>query len=378
MMGQRRHGMLFDRGRARGWLLAALASCALAGGCAQSGIETEYGRQRGWGQDASVNGTDIFAGMFEAAGHEVDSRRVLLTQAMQSVETIVWFPNDFQAPSQDVCDWFEEWLASGPRRTLIYVGRSFDAAPQYWRKMAPRAPAEFQEEYRANETQATVRARVQAEEDRDEEELTCDWFRIEPAKSRDVHKPGGPWSAGVDAAHCEIELGNKLLPSLKIEQELTADNDVLVATARESHWDDGQIIFVANGSFLLNLPLVNAEHRKLAGRLVRAAAPGRVIFIESGPGGPAVDPPQADNSMWKVFGAWPLNGVLLHLAVLGLIFCFARWPIFGRPRVPAEAYASDFAKHVEAMGELLRRTKDRAYAEGKLAEGDIAAGKSVQ
>ena len=69
-------------------------------------------------------------------------------------------------------------------------------------------------------------------------------------------------------------------------------------------------------------------------------------------------------SFWR----WPLNGVLLHLAVLGLIFCFARWPIFGRPRVPAEASASDFAKHVEAMGELLRRTKDRAYAEAKLAE----------
>jgi hypothetical protein len=76
----------------------------------------------------------------------------------------------------------------------------------------------------------------------------------------------------------------------------------------------------------------------------------------------------ADNSLWRMFGAWPLNVILLHLTVVGVIFCFARWPIFGRPRIPPTDAASDFGKHVDALGELLRRSKDRKYALDQLAD----------
>ena len=48
-------------------------------------------------------------------------------------------PDDFQPPSPDVAVWFESWLATRPHRTLIYVGRDFDAAPWYWRKMEAEA-----------------------------------------------------------------------------------------------------------------------------------------------------------------------------------------------------------------------------------------------
>jgi hypothetical protein len=354
----------------RSWLLPALGGLALTvGGCAEQDLETSYGGQRSLLSTASVNGTDVFANLFTAAGHEVDSRRVLITSAMQSVETIVWFPDDFAAPEPDVCQWFDQWLSDGSGRTLIYVGRDFDAAPLYWRKMAPLAPPDQQQAFRSRASQAALRARGRA--DANSDDLACDWFTIEPG---DAGEPGdtgdlaGPWSQGIQADNAQLALGARLVPSIPARRQLTSGANLLVARARRPLGDGSQLILVANGSFLLNLPLVNHEHRKLAGQLIAAVGPGQVVFLESGPGGPPIDPPQVDNSLWTVFGAWPLNVVLLHLAVLGLIFCFARWPIFGRPRVSPDETTSDFGKHVDAMGELLRRTKDRNYALAKLAE----------
>jgi hypothetical protein len=51
-----------------------------------------------------------------------------------------------------------------------------------------------------------------------------------------------------------------------------------------------------------------------------------------------------------------------------VIFCAARFPIFGRPREPAPPRLSDFSRHVWALGQLLSRTKDRAYALGRVLQ----------
>ena len=67
---------------------------------------------------------------------------MLISSDMESVDTIVWFPDDYAAPSPEVCQWFDDWLAERPGRTFVYVGRTFDAAPAYWRAMAPLVPAD--------------------------------------------------------------------------------------------------------------------------------------------------------------------------------------------------------------------------------------------
>jgi hypothetical protein len=54
--------------------------------------------------------------------------------------------------------------------------------------------------------------------------------------------------------------------------------------------------------------------------------------------------------------------LLLHLIGVGLLFCFTAWPIFGRAkRLPTES-VSDFGAHIEAVGDLLERTRDRKTA----------------
>ena len=150
------------------------------------------------------------------------------------------------------------------------------------------------------------------------------------------------------------------------------DDPLVTRVWDESFREGNQVIVVTNGSFLLNLPLVNHEHRKLAGRLIAASgAPGKVAFVESGPGGPPVLDEEPDTGLptgLEALIVWPIGCILMHLAVVGILYCFAGYPIFGRPQeLPADSVA-DFRKHIDAVGELLQRTNEAGYAAERLTQ----------
>lgn len=376
----------------------AIGVSLCAAGCSEQ-IDTVYGRRAGIVGGDSVNGTAVLGRMFENAGHRVRTKRALTDAMMTECDVIVWFPDDFQAPSRDVTNWFDDWLSYGDR-TLIYVGRDFDAGPGYYDKVIPTAPADQQPELkrrRLNTKSEFDMMRTSASAQTD-----CDWFTIDTStKKRTVKSLSGPWSDGIDASKTEIELHSRLKPTL--DEEVVIDesdsednsiwyddedaqpdsvfastdvlletpNDMLVSRLNHRYANGSQVIVVANGSFLLNLPLVNREHRKLASRLVEeAGAPEQsVVFLESGYGGPRImaeEPEEEIPSGLGLFMKRPLDVVLFHIAILGLIFCLSRWPVFGRARRPPRTSASDFGRHVEAVGELLQRTEDREFASARI------------
>ena len=121
--------------RAAGQAALWAAALLLLGGC-QRPLNTEYGQTSGFGQ-SSVNGTRVLADMFTDRGHRVESWYRLSPKLMEA-DVIVWFPNDFEAPSTEVREWLEEWLFDASGKTLIYVGRDFDAAPGYWQQLTSR------------------------------------------------------------------------------------------------------------------------------------------------------------------------------------------------------------------------------------------------
>jgi hypothetical protein len=343
-------------------MLVAVLPLALAGCSAQ--FDPTYGRTSESYINTSVNGTDVLAAMLTEAGFEVSARAILMTSSMQRVETIVWFPNDIHAPSEEVCLWFDEWLAGGENRTLVYVGRGFDAEPLYFRKMAPGVSKDQQRFYRQQvSSQGTVRPRLIPDS-----KMQCEWFSIDwPEPEGPVTSLAGPWSQGIDVAKAEVYLSDKFNTHLSTRVLLSTSGKPLVTQIRDPAWGGGRIIAISNGSFLLNMTLVNHENRKLAGKLVDALRPsGPLVMLQSGPGGPPIDPPAGGSALARLFGAWPLNIILLHCAVLGIIFCFARWPIFGRPKTPPAEILSDFGKHVQAVGQLMQRTRDRSYAMAQL------------
>ena len=344
-----------------------LCVCLAAVGCGQD-IETDYGRRRGPGGEKSVNGTAVLGKMFEAAGHRVFSW-YLLSPRLERADCIVWFPDDFKPPSEEVREWLEDWLFSAPDRTLIYVGRDFDSAGWYWDHVRPNAPADqkaavFSRAASDKSDFNVARNEIPSDED-------CGWFTVDgKSNPRKVTSLQGQrrWLEGIKPAGLEVSLNGSLTPSADAEELLASNGDMLVS---REEWDESQLLVVANGSFLLNLPLVNHEHRKLAGKLVDELGPPKqtVVFLESRSGGPTIrdeDPTASMPSGLRIFNIWPTNWILLHLAMAGIIFCFWRFPIFGRPRELEPEGRADFGKHINALAELLARTRDRSHARTRL------------
>lgn len=339
----------------------------LAGGC--EGIDTIYGQRAGaaW---TSVNGTSVLGKMFEQAGHTVFSWQILSPRLRRRADCIVWFPDDFHAPDDNACEWLEDWLRDAPDRTLIYVGRDFDAAVWYWETIQPEAPAGQQKEILRRKLEAKSLFRRNLLPNGKTEE--CNWFTVKGGrKHRKVRTLQGKpeWLEGIDPAKLQVELNLRTVPSAGAEVLLESEGNPLVTSERIG---ESRVIVVANGSFLLNLPLVIHEHRKLAGQLIDEVGPPEqtVVFLESGPGGVFVfetDPSAGPPSALAIFHVWPANWILLHLAVVGVILCFSRFPIFGRPRDPEPEGTSDFGRHIRALGKLLERSGDTAHAAGRLA-----------
>lgn len=341
-------------------------------------LQTGYGRRNGESYKASVNGTAVLAEMFRRNGHGVVSTD-RLSPALRRYHTIVWFPDDFDVPKPEQREFLETWLWEGDQegiaRTVIYVGRDYDAATAYWTRVRPQAPAEQQEEIQRQYAQA--KSKFDNERARLPKTRYGGWFTLRDAPPRKISTLKGKWAPGIDARRTDITIACRLdppkpsdatgaKPPPKVVPLLESEQDVLISQASDSSWGSGKVIVVTNGSMLLNYSLINHEHRKIAGKLVNECSAGGVAFLESGRGGPPVE----HKSTKKKTQEWPfpMNAIVFHLVALAVIFCLARSAIFGRARsLPAETPA-DFGKHIQALGKLMQKTKDQAYAYARLQQ----------
>jgi hypothetical protein len=372
--------------------IALLAGCAaFTAGCGEPeqrvDINVEYGRQRGRAHGDSLNGTAVIASMFSQAGHRV-SARTALSPAIEAADVIVWFPDDFNPPPPEVRRWFEDWLRSGYGRTLVYVGRDYDAEPLYWQKAIAKAPPQRRQEMRERLDAARVRvaaARLASEFVPAPANHPDDgWFRLTrtakriptetTAASIDIRSSlRGDWSEAIDASLSEIELNDVLTVGYDDEPLLYTDDSAIAAWVSQPQFGDGQLLVVQNGSFLLNLALVNHEHRRLAAELIDAVesqsgSNSDVVFLESNPGGPPVHErdPQVQPPTEADYPP-PISDMLYHAIALAIVVTLGSWPIFGRPRRLAPPPLSDFGQHVESLGDLLRRSRDDGYCRERVA-----------
>lgn len=346
--------------------MTCVALLVCAAGCRTDEIDITYGTRSPL-YAKSVNGTHLFSGMFEERGHRVVSWRALSPKLRDKAEVIVWFSKSFDPPPSDVRDWLDAWLLEQPDRTLIYVGRDYEAARPYMERVKkgppPLTPAQVAEidallvEVDAQHLPPRGRA---AEGD-------GDWFAIDlKPQPKSVRKLNGSadWVNGIQAKRLGIELEGRMRPGVNVDVLLEDEQKNLVLG--EIEVGESRIFLVPNGSYLLNLPLVNQEHRKLAGRLVEEVGDDKyVVFLESVEETPPIlakDPvPQLPN-LGRILAQPPLNTIVFQAILAGLVFAFVRLPIFGVPRTLASTALSDFGRHVTALGELLMLTRDRQYA----------------
>lgn len=366
--------------RSAGATFLAAAIC-FSVGCGRDGLPNSYGHRSGAVSTKSVNGLSVISDMFESEGWETTSWR-RLSPKLNEAETIVWVPNSFVAPDEEQVDWLQRWLDEGYGRTLVYVGRGYDAAPEYWQRVTPTAPAEDEAWMKEEQQQAEFefRSDLKALDDSSE----CRWYRMSPRKtSKQVaaFSEDSTWADGVDAANTNIPLHTKLLPpsdldpAVQLEVLLSSDNGDVIAYKLSD--GPNQVIVIVNGSFLLNLALVNKEHRKLAGRLIEECGstrgPGRAVFLEETPLRLEIydqEPANEQRSGFTMLTIWPLGFLLLHMLLLGVVICFVAFPIFGRPKYLKNLGVSDFGKHIQALGALIAATENRSYALERLKHYD--------
>ncbi len=365
--------------RRAGALLLIVVALIVSAGCGQrSSLNTTYGRSRGDGA-SSVNGLSVLAEMYARAGYDV-SAWSRLSPKLENEQVIVWAPDRFSVPTDQEIEYLEKWLGAVSGRTLVYIGRDYDASIDYWSRLRIA-----QTNDRLGIRREAARARTRFSERRQAGELDrdCVWFSLDPVTKAQVYQDAtGPWvEATMDRPFRFSCRTNLVLPKpevssdettwlngLQYEPLIEAEGRVVAARAYRPSWQGSQLILINNGSWLLNLPLTEKPHRQLAGQLIAACGPPEsVCFLEAGESEMAVT--ESDTNLplvLQAFMVWPFNLLALHLLMLGIIFCFSIFPIMGMPKPFTEDRVSDFGKHVHALGELLERERDVEYAESQI------------
>jgi hypothetical protein len=186
--------------------LAVVVACALAAttGCLRTdGVDTTYRRS---GEGAmSVAGTGVLSEQFRSAGYSVTNDNKL-SPAFEKCNVIVWTPDSFAEPDVRAVNYLQKWLKEGNDRTLVYIGRDYDAASEYWRRVQTQAPAD-----QAIEVARRLALAQSDHASRRRKTTTAKstWFQIKPvANSRPAERLAGPWSTYIDASKAEISVGH--------------------------------------------------------------------------------------------------------------------------------------------------------------------------
>ncbi|MGZ3356955.1 MAG: hypothetical protein ACXVBO_19145, partial [Isosphaeraceae bacterium] len=335
----------------------ALVVVALARGSGNAhALESGYGSSMG----SSVNGTGALAALLRNQGHEVRTVWRLTAELGGWADVIVRFAFAPGPPDREEARWYDDWLESRPERAVVYVVRDYDAQEEYWKLVLDQLSGSPHEERRKQAE--SNRDRVPRLPDKEEKPAGPEsWFAVGRAADppRRCKRLGGPWAEDIDAESAALTV-HEPLKAGQHEVLLTGDGEVL---ALEWKVDRGsRVLAVANGSFLLNLPLVNPARRPLAQRVIEWIGEGtrRVAFVE-GPQllGDSEGPPTLIDLVVRIK---TFRWVALHLGLFGLLACLARAPRLGRPSPDAPSDADRPAAHAEAVGALLERSHGAATA----------------
>lgn len=354
----RRNGILI-------WTLVFLFA-GVSGEASAQPIKTKYGKSGGSENLLSVNGTSAFIRLVEQRGFTTATRN-RLTPETEKYDTIIWFVSDQDNINSSTEEHLEYWI-QGDDRLLIIVNRDFDAAVFYWEKQLATASAENKELIKRQLANAKFEERQIKRED-----IQSYWFDFETSQTRKrVEKFRGPWSRHFDNKAAEIFLQSKILPSSSVFSPEYSTGNLLESQDGESiimevevdEYYENRVIVVANGSFLLNMPMANPAHRDLATQLADQCV-GKVLVLESSVEGINVSDNQPDDAE-KTFWSWvqrePMNIIVPQMLLLCVVYLFAFYPTHGRPKKIKEKTNADFSYHVEALGELYQRSGDEKFA----------------
>lgn len=355
-------------------------------------IDRTYGEGNQSEGAYSINGTGVLADMFRNAGSEIFYSRILGTPTRRA-DVIVWAPDSYRLPSEEEVAAIEQWLNAKPDRTFIFIGRDYDATMDYWVEVTKDATDD--EKILLALKMLDVWGAFQVKRMQLEDGEDCGWFTMNAESTVKTIKSleGDPaWLAGTENGKFHLRVQGFLDFTGKIDQpsfSSTYDYDIklhsngipIVTEITSQNFYRSKIYAVVNGSFLLNVPLVNHEHRILAVTMIQQCTQKRVVcFLESdyddAENVPVItnDPaPPLPPSILTILQSWPFGFILMHLIVVGIVYCFFRYPIFGKAKTTfvltttiddktRTQSVANFGRHIQALGNLMRRSGNETYA----------------
>jgi hypothetical protein len=366
---------MFPRfGAAIGVLLALLLVLSVEGTgvMGQDRLPVRYGQRGGQGR-VSLNGTSAFARLLQEYDLDVQSAS-RLTPRIDRYDVLFWFPDSDREDYAEEQERLEAWLRSGTDRRLIIVGRHYDATIDYLTQIGQSQDSEQGLDYRRRLAEAVSVSHLESL--KQQETYFDGWVEWTPGSRRRSSQLGGPWATGLENANLTTSRypnipsaeDQKSHPTRSYEVKLEADGEPFAVAIQDSLWNGGEVIVVSNGSFLLNYGLTDERNRQVVANMLDDLDFEDyfwgALFLESDEAGlPVMQREESgQKTMWDWMTEWPFSFFIPHFLVLGILIYFVFYPIFGRPKNLALPSSTDFGQHVEALGELMEKTRDRAYA----------------
>ena len=347
---------------ALGALVLAFVVVALVRGAGNAqAVESRYGSTMG----TSVNGTGAFAALLRNQGHTVPHGLATYRGAGRLGRR----DRSFRLTRRDrrigrKLNGMMTGSRAGRNQDLVYVVRDYDARERILEPgdRSTRLPSRRGASQAGRTNRDGARDWVSRLPGKEAKPADAEsWFAVDRASDppRTCKSLGGPWAEEIDAPGAALTV-HESLKAGENEVLLTGDGEALVL-----EWEVGQdswVLAIANGSFLLNLPLVIPARRPLAERVVEwiGEEPRRIAFVE-GPLslGDSEVPPTLIELITRINS---FRWVALHLGVFGVLACLARAPRLGRPSPEPSSDADRPAAHAEAVGALLERSRANATA----------------
>lgn len=338
----------------------------------------------------SVNGFAVLGELLEQRGNTV-SKTTLLSPQLDQFEILLWFHEATQLPQPEAFERVQQWLEEDARRLLVFIGNDHNAKTEFmeqvyrnstmedrqWARLVSRrfmsrdlndqldSNALLPQQYRPVEYPRIAEGEFRS------------WFRVRSAPSGFV----GRWEFAEDLVADEQIETTVELPAIRVDHYLkplgdhelliqcsNGDQDLPLVWTRELDYG-GRVLVVSSASFLSNLGIVKPANRPLVDVVLNEIPTRRnVLVLHSGPGDVPLSSTPEDRMVktwsWMKHGPFPV--AILHVLAFAVLFCFARYPVFGRPKDMEFKPRNDFGLHLEEIGRLLRQSNRTEFARARV------------
>ncbi|MBL8889093.1 MAG: hypothetical protein JNL67_03885 [Planctomycetaceae bacterium] len=349
----------------------------------------------------SIHGFGALAQLLRQRGHQV-ARTKMLTRQIDRYDLLIWTHLGPNLPDDAALDLLDAWMDGG--NTVVFVGCDYDASQAYWRSV-------YQESQGPNREIARWAYRNEQLKSLRERELTPFDELLSKTRNRGYRgnaanqwliaagdgqpktgywqpvDPNGPWQQVGPPPAKTFDLGSTGPAPVTVRNWLKPkSNDARVLATIEHRgeqiptlwretWSsragrEGRDLWViSHPIFLCNFGIFQPENAKLRDHFLEEITyQKRVLFLETGPQPvllSSVPDDRIDQSWaWMTKGPFPI--FVLHAVILAVVFCFARFPVFGRARRIEFEPRNDFGQHVAEVGRMLRLRQLESFARQKL------------